>query len=317
MKTFQFKVDSVSSGKRLDVYLLEQIGELSRRKIRSIIDVGGVYVNRKRVRIASRAVTVGDQIRVEYNEAALRKVKAENFAFTDKDVIFSKFSVFAVNKPPGLPSQATKDQSVMHAVPVLEKYLREKKIKFKPLILVHRLDKETSGLLLIAEGSERATWLTEQFRERKVKKTYWAICHGVPEWTRKTEKAPLSDIDKKSGLVSAVRSGGRSALTHFKVLSVNESLGLSLIECTPETGRSHQIRVHLEINGHPIVGDKRYGNAAHKKHLSDQLSALTAWHHFLHAKRLEFQPAANQERVGLEAELPEKMREFCSLVFPT
>jgi RluA family pseudouridine synthase len=316
MKSFLFKVDSTQSGKRLDVYLLEQIGELSRRKIRSIIDVGGVYVNKKRVRIASRAVTVGDAIRVEYNEAALKKVKAESFSFGDKDIIFAKFGVFAVNKPPGLPSQATRDQSVMHVVPVLEKYLRDKKIRFRPLILVHRLDKETSGLLLVGEGNERATWLTEQFRERKVKKTYYAVCHGIPAWTKHTEKAPLTEIDKKSGMVSAVRSGGRSALTHFKLLAVNQELGLSLIECTPETGRSHQIRVHLEINGLPIVGDKRYGSAAQKRPLPDQLGALTAFHHFLHAKRLEFQPAADQDRTGIEAVLPERMLEFCGLVFP-
>lgn len=316
MKSFSFKVDSTQSGKRLDVYLLEQIGDLSRRKIRSIIDVGGVYVNKKRVRIASRSVTVGDTVRVEYNEAALKRVKTETFAFSDSDIILAKFGVFAVNKPPGLPSQATRDQSVMHVVPVLEKYLKEKKTKHKPLILVHRLDKETSGLLLVAEGKERATWLTDQFRERKVKKTYHAVCYGVPSWNKKTEKAPLTEIDKKSGLVTAVRSGGRSALTHLKVLAVNESLGISLIECTPETGRSHQIRVHLEINGLPIIGDKRYGSAAQKKELPVALAALTAFHHFLHAKRLEFQPAHDQERIGMEAPLPVKMMEFCQLAFP-
>ncbi len=316
MKTYLYKVESVDSGKRLDIYLLEQIGDLSRRKIRSIIDVGGVYVNKKRVRVASRAVTVGDSIRVEYNETALKKVKTESFEFRENDLLFNAYSTFAVNKPPGLPSQATKDQSIIHVVPLLEKYLKSKQIRHKQLILVHRLDKETSGLILVAEGSKQATWLTDQFRERKVKKTYLAVCHGLPSWTKMTEKSALSEIDKKSGQVRAVRSGGRSALTQFRVVAVNEATRVSLIECSPETGRSHQIRVHLEINGHPIVGDKRYGSQAHKSELPQNLLATTGYHHFLHAAKLEFQPEEGAKPVHLAAPFPEKMQLFIAEVFP-
>ena len=315
MKTYLYKVESPDSGKRLDIYLLEQIGEISRRKIRSIIDVGGVYVNKKRVRVASRAVTVGDSIRVEYNEVALKKVKTESFEFKEHDLLFNSYDTFAVNKPPGLPSQATKDQSIMHVVPLLEKYLRSKQMRHKQLILVHRLDKETSGLILVAEGSKQATWLTDQFRERKVKKTYFAVCHGIPSWTSMTEKSPLSEIDKKSGQVRAVRSGGRSALTHFRVVAVNEDLRVSLIECSPETGRSHQIRVHLEINGHPIVGDKRYGSQSQKSELPEHLLAMTGYHHFLHAAKLEFQPEAGVKSIQLQAIFPEKMQLFIAEAF--
>jgi RluA family pseudouridine synthase len=316
MKTYSYKVESPDSGKRLDIYLLEQIGDLSRRKIRSIIDVGGVYVNKKRVRVASRSVTVGDMVRVEYNEVALKKVKMESFEFKDTDLLYNSYNTFAVNKPPGLPSQATKDQSVMHVVPLLQKYLKSKQIRHKPLILVHRLDKETSGLILVAEGAAQATWLTDQFRERKIKKTYLAICHGIPSWTTMSEKSPLSEIDKKSGQVRAVRSGGRSALTHFRVIACNETAKVSLIECAPETGRSHQIRVHLEINGHPIVGDKRYGSETQKSELPAPLLVLTGFHHFLHAAKLEFQPEAGTRNVQLLAPLPEKMQLFMSELFP-
>ena len=316
MKTYLYKVESPDSGKRLDIYLLEKIGEISRRKIRSIIDVGGVYVNKKRVRVASRAVTVGDAVRVEYNEVALKKVKTESFEFRDDDLLFNSYDTFALNKPPGLPSQATKDQSIMHVVPLLEKYLKSKQGRHKQLILVHRLDKETSGLILVAEGSKQATWLTDQFRERKVKKTYLAVCHGIPKWTAMTEKSALSEIDKKSGQVRAVRSGGRSALTHFRVAAVNENLKISLIECSPETGRSHQIRVHLEINGHPILGDKRYGSQSQKSELPEHLLAMTGYHHFLHAAKLEFLPEAGMKPIHLSASPPERMQLFISEAFP-
>jgi RluA family pseudouridine synthase len=316
MKTYLYSVESPDSGKRLDIYLLERIGEISRRKIRSIIDVGGVYVNKKRVRVASRAVTVGDSIRVEYNEVALKKVKAETFEFKDHDLLFSSYDTFAVNKPPGLPSQATKDQSIMHVVPLLEKYLKLRQIRYKQLILVHRLDKETSGLILVAEGSRQATWLSDQFRERKVKKTYFAVCHGIPSWTSMTERSALSEIDKKSGQVRAVRSGGRSALTRFRVAAVNEALKISLIECSPETGRSHQIRVHLEINGNPIVGDKRYGSQSQKSELPEHLLAMTGYHHFLHAAKLEFFPEAGVKSIQLNAAFPERMQFFINDAFP-
>lgn len=316
MKTYSYIVDSVESGKRLDVYLLEKIGEISRRKIRAMIDAGGVYVNKKRVRIASRSVTVGDTIRAEYNEVALTKLKTESFAFAEDDIFLDDFGVFAVNKPPGLPSQATRDQSIMHVVPVLEKFLRQSQRKFKQLILVHRLDKETSGLLLIADGAPRATWLTDQFRERTIKKNYYAVCYGIPSWKIYTEKSPLSEIEKKTGMVRAVRSGGKSALTNFRVLATNDDLHLSLIECSPETGRSHQIRVHLELNGYPIVGDKRYGSPGVRSKLSAELASLTGYHHFLHAQKLDFQPGPGLDRIRLEAPMPVNMASFVQSVFP-
>lgn len=316
MKTYSYIVDSVESGKRLDVYLLEKIGDISRRKIRAMIDAGGVYINKKRVRIASRAVTVGDSVRAEYNEVALTKLKTESFSFSENDIFLDDFGIFAVNKPPGLPSQATRDQSIMHVIPVLEKFLRQSQRKFKQLILVHRLDKETSGLLLIADGAPRATWLTDQFRERTIKKTYYAVCYGIPSWKTHAEKSPLSEIEKKTGMVRAVRSGGKSALTNFKVLATNTALHLSLIECSPETGRSHQIRVHLELNGYPIVGDKRYGSQGSRSNLPHELASLTGYHHFLHAQKLDFQPGPGLDRIRLEAPMPVNMATFVQSVFP-
>lgn len=313
MRTFQFVVMPDEGGGRLDQYLSARIAkegaELSRRKLRAIIDAGGVYLNGKRVRIASREVVRGDKVKVEYSEEALKQIKRQEFKITAKDVLFDEHGVVAIDKPPGLAAQATKDQSVLHVVPVLNAYFKEAEGQPRNLILVHRLDKETSGVLLLATDSERATYLTGQFRARDVKKVYWAICYGLPKEREFSERAFLSEIDKKSGHVRVVKAGGRSAVTHFRQLAVNAALGLSLIECRPETGRSHQIRVHLEHNGLPIVGDKRYGRQSVRP-LSGALAELASVHHFLHAQSISFKVSADRPAERLEAALPERFARF-------
>lgn len=313
MKTFQCKVSRAADGQRLDVFLVEAGLPLSRRKTRQIIDVGGVYVNHKRVRMASRAVRTGDVIRVEYSEEGLRKLRAPQVGLKVEDILFEQQAIVAINKPPGLPAQATRDQSILHAVACLQALDKQRGVKGRKYVLVHRLDKETSGVLLIADGNVRATWLTEQFRERRVDKTYLAVCHGIPKAKQFSERSPLSPIDKKTGDVRAVRAGGRSAVTHFEVLAINEQLKISLVRCKPETGRSHQIRVHLQINGLPIVGDKRYTNPASGQNMAawpEALAELTTVHHFLHARSLRFEPATGQPVVTIEAPLPQRLAEF-------
>jgi 23S rRNA-/tRNA-specific pseudouridylate synthase len=136
-----------------------------------------------------------------------------------------------------------------------------------------------------------------------------ALCYGIAKAETFTERAYLSEIDKRSGDVKAVRSGGRTAVTHFRVLATNRELGLSLIACYPETGRSHQIRVHLQINGLPIIGDKRYATAA-KTTLSPNLAELASVHHFLHAQALQFVPADGAGELSLTAAVPPRFAEF-------
>ena len=312
MKTHKFTVTFDTDGTRLDVFLHQAGLELSKRKIKQVIDVGGVYVNQKRVRVASHILRRGDLVRMQFSDEALRKIKADPPVLKEEDILLDRDDVIAIHKPAGLPSQATMDQSVLHVVPSLEAYLRGRGDGRGPLVLVHRLDKETTGVLLVAIGNVRATWLTEQFRERQVHKTYYAICHGVPRRDSFTESTPLSEIDRKTGNVRAVRAGGRSAVTHFKVLAVNPTLKICLVECHPETGRSHQIRVHLDINGLPIVGDKRYGGQK-PRDLPAELTNLASVHHFLHAGALEFVAAPSQKISRVEAPFPERFAAFLKL----
>ncbi|MBM4253038.1 MAG: RluA family pseudouridine synthase [Deltaproteobacteria bacterium] len=309
MKTYDLTVGAAQSGMRLDVYLVAAELGLSRRKIRQVIDVGGVYVNRKRVRIASRQVCRGDKIRVEYSESSLKTIRAAEPQLAAEALLYEAHGVVAINKPPGLPSQATKDQSVMHVVPSLEALFKSLGRPKTPFTLVHRLDKETSGVILVATSAARATWLTDQFRERAVRKTYLALCYGVAKSKSFTERAFLTEIDKRSGDVKVVRAGGRTAVTHFRVLSENKELGISLVACHPETGRSHQIRVHLQLNGLPIIGDKRYSGPS-KRPLPAQLAELSSLHHFLHAYSLQFAPTAGSKPVLVNASMPPRFINF-------
>lgn len=312
INSHEYKVGAAATGKRLDIFLAESGVPLSRRKIRQVIDVGGVYINRKRVRIASRPVVRGDVVRVEYSAQALQKLKDKRIALRPEDLIYESDSVLAINKPPGLLSQATLDQSVQHAVPALAQLLKERgDRRRRQLTLVHRLDKETSGVLLIADGNASTTWLTDQFRQRQVKKTYLALCHGQSARQEFSERAPLSAIDRKTGDVRVVQAGGRPAVTDVRVLAAFPALDLTLVECRPHTGRSHQIRVHLAKNGLPIVGDKRYVRGQ-RPSLPPVIASAAAEHQLLHAWAIEFKPGMDQESIRLKAPLPGTWRQILS-----
>ena len=271
-------------------------------------------MNNKRMHIASRQVRGGDKVRVEYHLEALSKAKQKHFELLDSDILFDAHNVIAINKPPGLPSQATRDQDVMHAEVCLSHWLKKNNRPSEKLILLHRLDKETSGVLLFATLGNTATWISEQFRERELGKNYLALCYGLPANDTFIEECYLSEIDKKSGLVSVVRSGGKSSKTKFTVLKRNKSLGISFIECRPETGRSHQIRVHLEHAGHGILGDKRYG-LNQRIHLPQETENIIAQHHMLHAQALKFTPAPGLPPVEVIAKAPDGFLKIQSKLF--
>jgi RluA family pseudouridine synthase len=282
------KVARELAGLRLDVGLSRLFPDLSRRKVRKIIDVGGAYVNRKRVRVASRVLCTNDILEVVYDERNLATQKEQAYELSDNEILFRGSDLIAINKPPGLASQATRAQSIAHAERSLQMYMKKCFEDPTGLTLLHRLDRDTSGVLLFGLSERRSKEIFEAFRHREMSKTYWAITRGIPKEENFTIQCLLSDIDPKVGIVRKVADGGKPSHTDFKVLAVNKDLDLAFVECNPITGRSHQIRIHLEIAGTPIVGDRRYGGAP-KKPMSEELTTLASRHHFLHARRLQFE----------------------------
>lgn len=310
MERHSIQVSYRLNGMRLDAAISDSIPGLSRRRAKAIVDMGGAYVNKKRVRIASKTVGKGDRIDVEYNEKLFEPGKKEALSLKPEDILYFENDIIIINKPAGLPSQATRDQAVLHVIPLLEKLLGEMGHKKMDLQLVHRLDKDTTGALVIATNKDTMTFLTDQFRQHTIQKTYHAIAWGVVEKAFEM-KCMLSAIQPNSGKVKVVKSGGKSSQTYFEVLKAWPQHRVSLVSCRPITGRSHQIRVHLDEAGHPIVGDKVYGEGKRHK-LADEL-LQAASHQLLHAASIRFQPKKDAEPVEVTAPYPASFAGFLSL----
>lgn len=289
-------------GYRLDVVLAESGLNLSRRKIRAAIDVGGVYLNRKRVRIASKPVKEGDIIDLEFDPENLKKVKEQKFAFTAEHILFEDEDVIALNKPPGLPTQPTRKQAIFHVIAALQEYYKQQGQRVPTLELVHRLDMETSGVLLVAKNKTAMVQLSNQFRDKTIQKIYHALTRGIPVQPKFSVQCQLSAIVPHLGLVQVRQHGGKDSLTHFRLLAKSPDLPIAAIECQPVTGRTHQIRVHLDFKGFPILGDKRYGHSPVR--MPEDVAALVQEHQLLHARQITFQHPRTGETIQLQADYP-------------
>jgi RluA family pseudouridine synthase len=310
MERHSIQVSYRLNGMRLDAAISDSIPGLSRRRAKAIVDMGGAYVNKKRVRIASKTVGKGDRIDLEYNEKLFEPGKKEALILKPEDILYFENNIIIINKPSGLPSQATRDQAVLHVIPLLEKLLGEMGHEKMDLQLVHRLDKDTTGALVIATNKATMTFLTDQFRQHTIEKTYHALTWGVIEKTFEI-RCMLSSIQPNTGKVKVVKSGGKSSQTFFEVMKTYPSLRVSLVNCRPITGRSHQIRVHLDEAAFPIIGDKVYGEG--KRHtLPDELMQV-ATHQLLHAYSIRFQPTKDAAPFEVTAPYPESFASFLRL----
>lgn len=258
---------------RLDKYLADKIDDLSRTRVKELIDDGLILVNQK-VEKASYKVKDGDAIEVTVPAVKPLDVIPENIPL---DIIYDDNDVIVVNKPQGMvvhPAAGHPDHTLVNALLYHTKDLASSPEGFRPGI-VHRIDKDTSGLLMIAKNSQARESLEDQLAHKTNKRLYLAIVHGNFAEEEGTIDAPIARNPhdrKKMGVVA----GGKHAVTHFKV--IEQFKGYSLIQCKLETGRTHQIRVHLSYIGHPVAGDPLYGSR----------KTLKGNGQFLHAQVLGF-----------------------------
>lgn len=274
---------------RIDKALVHLFPDFSRRAIKRYLDVGSVYLNRKRVRIASRLVYSGDELEIVPSTT----VSAPDMSLTS---LYEDEHIVVVNKPPCLPTQATRSQAVLHLTAMVQRQYGGH------LRLVHRLDQETSGAIVYAKSQAVAGFLAKQFKAKLVRKTYLALVHGIPNWRVRVHSSYLTSIRGSIGIVHEHRKQSpqaRLAVTKFTLLTCSQSV--SLLKCEPQTGRSHQIRAHLQGLGVPIVGDKKYG---------DVPTEANAERHMLHAFHLVFRHphAEGKELIAVQAPLP---ADFC------
>lgn len=293
MKEFEVKEE----GKRLDVYLAEICKDLSRSTVQRLIDEEHILVNKKKSK-ASYKVQIGDKITLEEVKPKEIELKAQDIPL---DIIYEDEDIIVVNKPKGLvvhPANGNPDGTLVNAIMAICKdSLSGIGGEIRPGI-VHRLDKDTSGILIVAKNDKAHINLSEQIKNREVKKTYIALVRGVIPENEATINMPIgrSTKDRKK---MAVTKEGKQAVTHIKVLKRYD--GYTLLEVNIETGRTHQIRVHLSEIGYPVVGDMVYSNGKNKFGVEGQC---------LHAKSLDFKHPVTGKQMHLTAELPQYLQEI-------
>ena len=278
--------------KRIDAYMAEKYEDISRVAIQRLIETGKILVNGKKVK-ASYKVQVNDKITMEEEKAVEVELKAQDIPV---EIIYEDRDIIVVNKPKGMvvhPANGNPDGTLVNAIMAICKdSLSGIGGEIRPGI-VHRLDKDTSGILIVAKNDKAHINLSEQIKEHKVKKTYIALVKGIVKENNATINMPIgrSEKDRKK---MAVTKKGKEAITHFKVLKRYDKY--TLLEINIETGRTHQIRVHLSQIGYPIVGDEVYSKGKNEWNIKGQC---------LHAKSLDFKHPITNEDMHLEAKIPQ------------
>lgn len=293
MNIKKIKVNDEFEGKRIDVYISSVDTQLSRTMIQKLIQEKNIKVNGKIVK-ASYKVVSGDEIEMEIPEPKEINLKPQNIPL---DVIYEDNDIIVINKPKGMvvhPANGNPDGTVVNAVMALCKdSLSGIGGEVRPGI-VHRLDKNTSGIMIIAKNDKAHINLSEQLKNHEVKKTYIALVRGIINENEATINMPISR-SKNDRKKMAVNRDGKNAITHFKVLGRYKNK-YTLLKVNIETGRTHQIRVHLSHIGHPVIGDDVYSNGKNEWGISGQC---------LHAWKIEFKHPITKKKMELEAKIPE------------
>ena len=293
----KYIVEKNDENKRLDAYVSQINNKITRTAAQRLIEENHILVNSKQQKVSYK-VKMGDIITIEQPTPKEIELKAENIPI---DIIYEDDNIIVVNKPKGMvvhPANGNPNGTLVNAIMAICKdSLSGIGGEIRPGI-VHRLDKDTSGLLIIAKNDEAHVNMSEQIKNHEVKKTYIALVRGVIKENEATIDMPIgrSQSDRKK---MAVNKNGKNAVTHIKVLKRYEKY--TLLEINIETGRTHQIRVHLSHIGYPIVGDYTYSNGKNEFGIIGQC---------LHAKRLEFKHPITQKEMKLEAPLPKYFEEI-------
>ena len=289
----QMSLISKKKGERIDKFLGENLGDLSRSYIQKLLKDGLILVNGKKVK-ANYKLNAGDQIDVEVPDPEPLDIAAENIPL---DILYEDDYVLIVNKPKDMvvhPSAGHTSGTLVNAVMAhCGEHLSGINGVLRPGI-VHRIDKDTTGALLICKDDVVHRDLAEQLKEHSIKRRYRAVVQGNLKEDEGTVNAPVGrhPTDRKKMAIN--HKNGKEAITHYKVL---ERFGqATYIECRLETGRTHQIRVHMASLGHPLLGDTVYGSSKNPYHLQGQA---------LHAMILGFVHPITGEYLEFEAPLPE------------
>jgi len=300
MQTLKINAAEENKGERLDKFIADN-SDISRSYAAKLCEDGLVLCGEKQL-LKKYKILDTEEITINVPEPEELSIEPENIPL---NIVYEDSDVIVVNKPQGLcvhPAPGNESGTLVNG---LVYHCGDELSAINGVIrpgIVHRIDKDTSGLLIVAKNNEAHLKLSEQLKERKAMRKYVALVNGNIKEDSGTINKPIgrNPSDRKK---MAVVFGGREAVTHFNVL---ERFGqYTLVECILETGRTHQIRVHAAYMGHPVVGDKAYGYKNQRFKLDGQL---------LHAKKLEFTHPHTGEKMSFECELPDYFKKVLNLL---
>ena len=297
MEKTLIKVDEQDEGLRIDKYLSNIFKDKSRSFIQGLIEKENVKVNSKSLK-SNYKLKKADEIEIMIPEPEILSVEAENIPI---DIVYEDEDVIVVNKAQGMvvhPAPGNYNGTLVNALLYHCKDLSSINGVIRPGI-VHRIDKDTSGILVIAKNDDAHNKLSEQLKDHSMKREYYALIEGRPKNNDGTIDKPLGRC-KKDRLKIGIIEDGKRAVTHYEV--VERYNGYTLVKCVLETGRTHQIRVHMASIGFPLVGDPLYGFKRQKFKLEGQV---------LHARTLGFIHPRTGEYMEFTSELPQY---FCDLI---
>lgn len=290
-------VQNNEKGVRLDSYITKKLNDLSRANIQRLIEDGNILVNSAKQKISYK-VNSGDKIKITIPEPKKIDLKPQDIKV---EIVYEDNDIIVVNKPKGLvvhPAVGNPDGTLVNAIMnICKDSLSGIGGEVRPGI-VHRLDKDTTGLLIVAKNDKAHINLSEQIKNREVKKIYIALVRGnIPE-NEATINMPIGRSTKDRKKMAVVKNG-KEAVTHFKV--IDRFKNYTLLEIKIDTGRTHQIRVHMAEIGYPVVGDMVYSNGKNEFGVEGQM---------LHAKSLDFKHPITGKNMHLEAELPKYFKDI-------
>jgi 23S rRNA pseudouridine1911/1915/1917 synthase len=308
---YDFTVPEELAESRLDRCVAELKPDWSRSRVRKLLDDGRILLNGEGVK-ASTQVHTGDRINVDEPPPRPLEIEAQDIPL---DIVHEDEHLLVINKPPGLiihPAAGHKSGTLVNALLQHCDDLSGIGGTERPGI-VHRLDKDTSGLLVVAKSDRSHLGLSLAFRRRQVEKVYSAVCYGTPRTNEGVVEAAIDRHPRERQQMGVVKDG-RQARTLYLVLEAFS--GTALVSCRPITGRTHQIRVHMAHIGHALVGDPLYAgrqwrNLAEARH---QRACREFPRQALHATRLSFTHPVREERVSFEAEPPADFQELVAVL---
>lgn len=293
MNKYELEVDEEFEGKRVDGFLPKVIDDISRGYIQTLIEDGALEINGEIIKVKKYKLKLGDKLILRVPEATVLEVEAEDIPI---DIIYEDQDVIIVNKAQGMvvhPAPGNYNATLVNAIMYHTKDLSSINGVIRPGI-VHRIDKDTSGILMIAKNNNAHNSLASQLKIHSITRKYYALVNGNVKEDSGTIDQPIGRNPKDRLKMAVVKKNSKEAITHYRV--IERFSGYTLVECSLETGRTHQIRVHMRYIGHPLVGDPLYGVKNCKIKHNGQL---------LHAKIIGFTHPRTGEYMEFDSELPE------------